>query len=63
MDKIKTTFHNNVRSVLRPYLYQLQPRDLVTKARLPSLLVEVDKEEYTFNFEVRDMTRPEKSLY
>ena len=63
MEKIKTTFHNNVRGVLRHYLYQLQPPDRVTKARLPKLEVAVEDEEYTFHFEVRDMSRPDRSLY
>ena len=63
MEKIRTTFHNNVRGVLRHYLYQLQPRDAGTKERLPKIEVAADAEQYTFRFELRDMTRPDRSSY
>ena len=63
MDKIKHTFHNNVRSILRHYLYDLQPRDRVTMARLPKLEVIADGCRYKYTMELRDMTRPYQSAY
>ena len=63
MDKIRHTFHNNVIGILRHYLYQLQPRDLATKARLPKLEVIADGHPYEYTMEIRDMTRPWQSAY
>ena len=58
MDKIKHTFHNNVIGILRHYLYDIQPRDRVNKARLPKLEVIADGRRYEYTMELRDMTRP-----
>ena len=61
VDKIKHTYHNNVIGVLRHYLYQLQPQDLITKSRLPKLEVKANGRIFTYNMELRDMTKPWKS--
>ena len=61
-DKIKDAYHNGVRGVLRHYLYECQPRELITKARLQLIKIEADGLKYNYAMELRDMTRPDRSF-